>query len=126
MNIIILLFKMIALNILTLFFSSLCIPNDIETSPNKTIVYGMDSITELVNLVAHIQKTYPKGEIIIAYDWDNTISLENGSHLPFREGDITSKVINDLFKLYHTQFFVLTSRFEGRPAQDRNSCQNKC
>lgn len=101
--------------------------HSIETTPPKTAafftphittVYTMDTITELATLVKYLRHTNPRGEIVIAYDWDNTISLENGSHSPLREGDLTSRVITDLFKIYFAQFFILTSRFEGEPVED--------
>lgn len=86
-------------------------------TPHKTTLYTMDSIIELATLVKYIRNRNPREEIVIVYDWDNTISLENGSCSPLREGDLTSRIIHELFKTYFAQFFILTSRFEGEPAQ---------
>lgn len=102
---------------------------ELSVSHNENTMYSIDSIHDLIELVSFIRQKDPQGEIIIAYDWDNTISRENGSHLPFREKGLTARVIEQLFECYHAQFFILTARFMGEPAEKIliDACKNaKC
>jgi hypothetical protein len=68
------------------------------------------SITELLPILTELSRE--NSNVLIGFDWDNTVSLENGCNTPLREGDTTLdffKQVNDL----NIPWFVLTARLRG-------------
>lgn len=84
----------------------------------KLNAFSIECIAQLAGLVYLIRQEDPESKILIAYDWDRTISYENGSHYPFREGKLTKSVVEYLFNSYGALPFILTSRFEGEKSDE--------
>lgn len=59
----------------------------------------------------HWEKLEAK-DILVVMDWDNTISMMNGTSLPFREDVLTRKTIQNIIE-HQFQFMILTSRLAG-------------
>ncbi len=89
------------------------IPKTVQGYSNQNF-YKIDNINAIYNLISDIrakeQNETPK--ILVAFDWDNTISMVDGCELPLREEN-TKEVIENLATHLNTKIFVLTSRLNG-------------
>lgn len=75
--------------------------------------YEMSSILGLGELVKSKREKNPEAKILVALDWDNTVSLVDGTFFPLREGYLTQYIIYQIFGSYKAEPFILTSRCHG-------------
>lgn len=74
----------------------------------------INSILEVQDFITKkIEDGYNPEKIIVASDWDNTISQYNGCYSPLREGQNTIDFFENL-NLLGIPWFVITSRFRGK------------
>jgi hypothetical protein len=71
----------------------------------------IDKVIDHLNSLIQKEKLN-KEEILVAFDWDNTLSKINGCSLPLREDSNTKEVVTKL-KQDNIPFIILTSRLGG-------------